>query len=892
MERERWQQIDHLLEAALEREPNERAAFLDEACAGDEVLRKEVESLIESDEQAASFIESHALQRAAVLLADQPHQSLVGRVVGRYKIISDIGHGGMGEVYLAEDSTLERRVAIKFISSGHIADNLSKRRLIREARAAAKLDHPNICTVHEVAEVDNLSFIVMQYVEGETLSARIERNSIEWKEAIDIAVQVTAALAEAHSRGIIHRDIKPANIMLAPGGQVKVLDFGLAKIVREKQAGENQLQSDSMFSGLGVIAGTLSYMSPEQVRGETLDARSDLFSIGGVLYKMVTGHEPFARESTAETIAAIQIVEQDSVRSYSSEVPEALESIVEKSLQKDREERYQTAGDLLIELKSLKHRLEFEEEVEKSLPPSTGEGGKHPPAAKQRVGISGLGAADSRGALKRRRRGLIIAAATLVLAIVGLIYLLNFHPSSKAIDFIAVLPLVNANDDQETEYLADGITESLINSLSQVMQLRVVARTTAFRYKGKEIDPRQVGRELGVRAVLTGKLRQRGDSLDIQVELVETRAGSQVWGEHYDKKLSELLAVRQELAREITQKLRLRLSGEDEKQLTKGDAANTEAYEFYLKGRYLWNRRTAEGLRRAVEQFQHAIDKDPNYALAYDGLADCYLMMQLFADAPQSEVLPKAKEAALHALRIDDSLAETHASLAWIYLTSWQWRDAEEEFRRGIQLNPNYPIVHLWYSIELSIMGRLDDAMREVKRAQELDPIFPAVVANVARTYILRGDLDAAIALCNSSIELDPNSFRTRLILALAYQMQARYPEAIAEAQKGVELSEIRSSFALGALGYCYAVAGRRSEAIEILRELEKKYAEGESTGAYLAWVYAGLGDKDQAFAWLEKDFQDRSGPLAINITGYPVLDTLRGDVRYAELLHRMGLKL
>ena len=897
MERERWQRIDDLLDAVLQREPDERAAFLDEACAGDHALREEVESLISSDEQAGSFMESPVLEDAAVLLADQTRGSLVGRTFGRYKIISRIGHGGMGEVFLAEDSTLERQVAIKFISSDPIADKVSKKRLLREARAAAKLDHPNICAVHEVAEVDNLSFIVMQYVEGETLSARTLQNSIESKETIHIGVQVAAALAEAHSRGIIHRDIKPANIMLTPDGQVKVLDFGLAKIVGQKQTAESQLQTDSMLSVPGVIAGTLPYMSPEQVRGETLDTRSDIFSFGAVLYEMVTGHQPFARDSYAETIAAVQMVEPASLRYYSAEVPEALEFIVDKSLQKDRGARYQTANDLLIDLKNLKHRLEFEEELEHSLPPSTGEGEKCPPvsAANDRVGISGLEVTQAvttahlRRAIKRHTRSSIIAAVTLVLAALG--YVIYFPKGSKAIDSIAILPFVNAGNDPETEYLSDGIPESLINSLSQVPQLRVTARTTAFRYKGKDIDPQQVGRDLAVQAILTGRLSQRGDTLDMQVELVETSKGSQIWGEQYNWKVSELVSIRQGLAREIIGGLRFKLGGENEKRLTKGDTANAEAYQFYLRGRYFWNRRTAANLKKAIEQFQQAIHYDSNYAQAYAGLADSYLMMQLFADAPQSEVLPKAKEAALHALQIDDSLAETHASLAWIHFTSWQWRDAEEEFRHGIQLNPNYPIVHLWYSIELSIMDRLDDAMREVKRAQELDPLFPAVVANVARTYILRGDLEAAIALCNSSIELDPNSFRTRVILALAYQMQARYPEAIAEAQKGVELSEIRSSFALGPLGYCYAVAGRRSEAIEILRELEEKYARGESTGAYLAWVYAGLGDKEQAFAWLEKDFQDRSGPLAINITGYPVLDTLRSDARYADLLRRMGLR-
>ncbi|MEW6210219.1 MAG: protein kinase [Acidobacteriota bacterium] len=901
MKPERWKQVDELVQAALDRDEDKRAAFINEACKGDDVLRREVESLLAYHEQVSGFLESPAIEQAAELIAPSLTPLLEGRTISHYRLDRLIAHGGMGAVYLAHDSSLDRQVAIKFLSD-LTADELARKRLVREARAAARLDHPNICSVYEVAEREGLTFIVMQHVEGETLSERIHRKPMEISEVLDVAVQVADALAEAHSHAVIHRDIKPANIMLTARGQVKVLDFGLAKIVRREDVAGSEIATESLMSEPGVIAGTVPYMSPEQLRAEAIDSRSDIFSFGVVLYEMISGNQPFESGSAAETISAILTREPPSLARYSTELPPEMERIVSKSLRKDREQRYQTARDLLIDLNDLKHKLEFEQELERSLPHDSGEGGTRPvvTTAGESVDTAGLAAAQTAttaayvgGALKRHRRGLIIAAATLVLAAAALIYLFYFPAGGKALDSIAVLPLVNAGNDPETEYLSDGITESLINSLTQVQQLRkVVARTTVFRYKGKEIDPRQVGRDLGVEAILTGRLIPQGDNLTIQVDLVETSEGSQVWGEHYDRKASDLLAVRQELAREITERLRLRLSGEDEKRLTKGSTNNTEAHMLYLKGRHFWNRRTGANIKKAIEQFQQAIDKDPNYALAHVGLADCYVLLEERADNPATETLPKARAAAQRALQIDDSLAEAHASLGQIERHSWNFREAEREFRRAIELNPNYPTAHHWYSVYLRMVrGRFDEAMAEIRRAQQLDPLSPVISNNLAIIHLMKGELDAAIEEAKKVLELEPNFAPAHRLLGFLYRRQGRYEEAIAELEKAVEFSG-RRSLELATLGVCYAVAGKKAEARAILKEIEEKYDRREALGQNLARMYAVLGDKERAFTCLEKDFQARSG-LLLNIAYLPEGDILRdklsGDPRWNDLLRRIG---
>jgi serine/threonine-protein kinase len=454
---------------------------------------------------------------------------------------------------------------------------------------------------------------------------------------------------------------------------------------------------------------------------------------------------------------------------------------------------------------------------------------------------------------------------------------------------IAVLPFENASGNAETEYLSDGISETLINSLTELQQLKVIARSTAFRYKGKEIDPQAVGRELKVRAVLMGLVRQVGDRLNVQVDLVDATTGAQLWGEEYERKLSDVLSVKQTIAREVTEKLRLRLTGEQQQRLVKRDTTNAEAYQFYLKGRYYWEKRTAENLTKAIDQFQQAADKDPNYALAYVGLADCYVLLEDYVGTPASEIYPKAKAFAERALQLDSSLSEAHTSLAYVYSNLWQWEQAEEEFKRAIKLDPNYPTAHHWYSLYLRNVDRFDDGMTEIKRAHELDPLSLVIGGTLTYAYIVEGDVNSAIAQSKRVIDLDPNFPRAHEYLGLAYLKQGRHSEAIAELQKAVELSG-RERWPLGDLGYGYAISGKRVEALAVLKELEGKYQKHETIGQDLAAVYAGLGEKDQVFAWLEKDFQARSG-LLTRIRWTPPFESLRSDPRYADLVRRMGLQ-
>ena len=492
--------------------------------------------------------------------------------------------------------------------------------------------------------------------------------------------------------------------------------------------------------------------------------------------------------------------------------------------------------------------------------------------------------------LNKHRTVAIIIAALAITGVVVFSYLYFTRRSTATIDSIAVLPFVNQNRDPESEYLSDGLTESIINSLTQLPSLRVSPRSTVFQYKGKETDPLKVGSDLGVRAVLTGRLLQRGDSLMVSAELLDVRDKKQIWGEQYNRKLADALVVQQEISREISERLRTKLSGQEQKQLTRRDTSNPEAYGFYLKGRYYWNKRTADNLRKAMEQFQQAADKDPNYALAYVGLADCYSLLELYAGTPARETLPKTKAFAERALQLDDSLAEAHTSLGWVYDGLWQWEKAEEEFKRALELNPDYPTARQWYGLFLLDEGRLDEALAELKRAQELDPLSLVIGQNIAQAYLLRGDFNAAIEQSRKVIDLDPNYPRGHSQLGLAYLKQGNHAAAIAELLKSVELTK-RERKPLSDLGYAYAVLGRRTEALAILKELEAKYERHEALGQDFAAVYAGLGDKDQAFAWLEKDFQARSGNLA-RTRWYVPIETLRSDARYADLLRRMGLPL
>ena len=826
-------------------------------------------------------------------------------ILSHYRIISKIGAGGMGEVYLAEDSRLGRKVALKVLSADLTRNEDRVRRFEQEARAASALSHPNILTIFDIGKEDSTHFIATEFIEGQTLRSVLTRGRMKVGEVLDIALQAASALAAAHAAGIIHRDIKPENIMVRPDGLVKTLDFGLAKLIEEQapSADSGARTIAKANTDPGTVMGTAAYMSPEQARGQTVDARTDIFSLGVAIYEMIAGRAPFDGETASHVIVSILEKEPAPLMRSSPDAPGELERIVSKALAKDKEERYQTVKDLLIDLKRLKQRRDVDAEIERSISPDTltrsavvttsgqvlATATKHSSISSGEVpGRTTSSAEYLVSGIKQHKRGVIGASALLVIGIVALIYFFYPASTSGAINSIAVLPLANAGGDPNLEYVSDGVSESLINSLSQLQRLRVTARTTAFRYKGKEVDPQQVGRELNVRAVLMGRVRQVGDKLNIQVDLVDATTGAQLWGEEYNRKLSDILAVKQEISREITDKLRLRLTGEEQKQITGRDTTNAEAYQSYLRGRYHWNKRTADDLKKAIEQFQQAINRDSNYALAYTGLADCHMLLEQYAGVPSSEAGPKAKAAAERALAIDDSLAEAHTSLAFHYHQSWRWEEAEKEFKRAISLNPNYPTAHHWYQILLRSLGRDDEALAEIKRAQELDPLSPVLEVNIGLLYTEKGDLDSAMEHGKRLAQLDPNFPLAHHVYALVYLKQRRYAEAIAEYQQ--DAAKDRTAYTLSFLGHSYARAGRRDEAMALLKELEEKYKTRESLAQYVAAVYAGLGDKDQAFAWLEKGFQDKCGVLSF-VAVDATYDPLRDDPRYADLLRRMGLR-
>ena len=879
---ERWQQLKQVFHSALERKPAERSVFLREACAGDPALRNEVESLIASHDQAGDSIEAMAAEAATEMLENE--RAILGKQIGHYQILKGIGRGGMGEVFLAQDTRLGRKVALKLLRSDFTRNEERLRRFRQEAQAASALNHPNILTIHEIGQEGSLHFIATEYVEGKTLREIISGARMALGQALDIPVQVASALAAAHSAGIIHRDIKPENIMLRTDGYAKVLDFGLAKLTDPKTAYSEAPTLVKVETEPGVVMGTFSYMSPEQARGLSLDARTDIWSLGVMIYEMVAGRQPFEGETASDVMSLILQKEPPPLAHSWSEVPGELERIVRKALHKDKEERYQTAKDLLIDLRNLRKGLELEAELERSGPPmrvsavtndQSGAATAHYPSSAEYI-VTGI---------KRHKWATVLALAALAVAVAAAAYFYSLRNGEATINSMAVLPFANDGADPDTEYLADGISESLINSLSQLPNMRMIARTSAERYKGRETNPQTVARELGVEAILTGRIMRRGDQLAVSVELLDARDNRHLWGEQYNRRPSDILAVQQEIAREITERLRVRLTGEERQRVTRNYTDNVQAYQLYLRGRYHWNKRNPESLRKGIEYFQQAIDLDPNYALAYSGLADSYSHLVDGPAGPTSDVVPRARAAALRALEIDDSLAEAHASLGMIYSRSWLWADAEREYKRAIELNPNYASAHQWYGIWLEVMGRSDQALGEHRRAQELDPLSSIISANLARIYMMRGELDSAINEGRKIAELNPDS-PPHGILGQIYLKQGRNEEAIAEFEKGAR----RNPNGPATLGYGYAVTGRRSEALAIVNELEDRYARREFRAEWIAYVYAGLGDKDQAFIWLERAFQERSGTLQQALQIFSWLDKLRDDPRYADLLRRMGL--
>ena len=728
---------------------------------------------------------------------------------------------------------------------------------------------------------------------------------LELGEVLEISIQVATALAAAHEKGIVHRDIKPENVMIRSDGYVKVLDFGIAKLTEdfESPVSTNAPTRPKIETAEGIVIGTASYMSPEQARGLKVDARADIWSCGVMLYEMLAGQTAFAGGSAAEVVARILEREPPPLARYVRNAPVELQRIVSKALTKNRDQRYQTIKDMLLDLKALKQEIEFAAKLERlSLPieggPSyrTGGAGAESGNASEPIAANSISTRPVSSAeyifteIKQHKRAVLMAVSVLLLAAVALSSwsLVHRFSSSTQIESIAVLPFVNASGSPDVDYLSYGMTESLINSLSQLPHLSVKARSSVFRYKGKEVEPQQAASALSVQAILNGRVVQRGDNLTLYLSLVDGRNGNQIWGDQYDRKLTELVTLQNDIARDVSQKLRARLSGADEQKVAKTYTANAEAYQLYLKGRYHVLKLTLSEIQTGISYFQQAIAIDPSYALAYVGLADAY-RSALAGDMPTTEVLPKARAAAQKAIELDDNLADAHAELGFIiFWYDWDWNAAETQYKRALELDPSNADAHLFYAHLLSNIGRHAEALAEVKRARELDPLNLRTNALEGQFLIHAGRADEALARLQKTFEMAPDYYFAHFFASSAYIEKGMFPEAIAEAQKARELSGPTNSHPMGFLGYALAKSGKQAEARALLAELLKASNERYVSLYNIALIYNGLGDRDQALAWLERGYEQRDQRMTF-LKVEPKWNNLRGDPRFQDLMRRVG---
>ncbi len=780
-----------------------------------------------------------------------------GTRLGPYEIASPLGAGGMGEVYRAKDPRLGREVAIKVLPASFSQDPDRLRRFEQEARAAGVLNHPNILAIYDIGTHDGSPYVVSELLEGETLRSRLV-GALSPRKAIDYALQMAHGLAAAHEKGIVHRDLKPENLFVTRDGRLKILDFGLAKLTRLETGRVPLTEVPTLTAGTepGVVLGTVGYMSPEQVRGHAADHRSDIFAFGSILYEMLTGRRAFRGDSAIETMNAILKDEPPEISASRLGLSPALDRVVRRCLEKSPVERFQSASDLAFALKD----VSVSGAVETS-----------PPVA------------------VRRWRHTLWAAACIAAVLLGVSL---YRKGRGPIDSLAVLPFVNASADPETEYLSDGITESLINSLSQLPNLRVISRASVFRYRGKDQDPSAVARELGVRAVVTGRVTQRGDMLSIGTELVDMRDNRQLWGEQYKRKFADVLAIQEEIAKQISENLRLRLTGEEQARLGKRATANPEAYQAYLRGFHHARKLTREDVRKGMEYFRRALALDPNYAPAYAGLAYGYILGLADWYVPAKEAFPQGKEAARKAVELDPSLAEAHTFLAVAELLyDYDWAGAEHEFHRAIEVNPKDAAAHYWYGSYLGALGRFEAGMREIKRALELDPLSPETNHLLGMHFYYWRRYDEAIEQLRRTLELDSNYFWAEMVLGQAHQQKGQFQEAAAAFERARRVTGEAGEpppEILAGLIRSYALAGNRVAAMKVFEELKRLINVRYVSRHDLAIVYLALGEKQQALDWLEKAYEDRNWYMPW-LKVDPRFDPLRSDPRFRELLRRIG---
>jgi serine/threonine protein kinase len=874
----RFQTIEEIYRAALDQEPGQIGAFLDTTCEGDEVLRRKVEALLASREQAADFIETSAVGLATKVIQNQQADSLVGQTIGHYKISEAIGSGGMGEVYLATDVTAGRKAALKLLPLRFTGDAARLKRFQQEAHAVVALNHPNILTIYEIGEDHSTHYIASELIEGETLRERLTRGPMLLSEAVDVAIQVASALAAAHQAGIVHRDIKPENIMLRPDGYVKVLDFGIAKlaesafadpssvaVLRRVEATADGAEPMTLAeTNLGSILGTVRYMSPEQACPAVggIDKSTDIWSLGVVLYEMVTGHAPFtgdppsqsygAAGTPKEVMSAILETEPRPLTSYVAHPPPELQQIISKTLRKDRSQRYHSAHELLQALRDLRRKLEAE--VERAAAPLWLRWVRSPAALV-----------------------LVLLTGALALAL-PFYWHRNLTTSSPPEKSIAVLPFLDLSETKDQEYFCDGISEEILEALAKVDGLRVVARTSSFSFKGKSVNAREVGEKLNVANVLEGSLRREGDRVRVTAELINARSGFHLWTETYDRKLEDVFALQDEITRAIVDALKIKLAVSPPPR----QQPNTEVYDLYLQGLYFSNKSSEEDLRRALSFFRRAVEKDPTFGRAWTGIAKVWYFLADVYVKPL-DAYPASKEAALKAIALDETDAEAHCYLSEAKrVLDWDLAGADAELKRALELDPSLAPAHFFSALLPLFRGELKDGLRLILEAEKLDPVSPITSYVATAAYLANDRVDEAVVEGQRTLQLDPNYFYLDSTLAAAYREKGNFPEAIALYTKAQEATRLPSS----GLAITYVRMHEETEARNILAQLVKAREKRYVSAPLIAAVSTALGDKEEAFHWLERAYDEHSGVLQW-IAFVPEFRALHSDARFPDLLQR-----
>jgi serine/threonine protein kinase/Flp pilus assembly protein TadD len=873
-----WERIKDIVDGAIRLTPAERPSYIDDACKGDASIRREVESLLSSFEKADSFLEVPAFGRPTLRIKTLDQ----GQMIGRYEIERKLGEGGMGIVYLARDQELDRAVAIKVLHPQYERYEDNVQRFAREAKAASALNHPNILTIYEIGEFEGSPYIVSEYIEGVTLRDKLRTEKPDLPTLLDISRQIAGALAAAHKARIVHRDIKPENIIVRDDGYVKVLDFGLAKLIEDKPGGLPTL-SNSGETVSGLILGTVNYMSPEQARGEKVDERTDIFSLGAVMYEMITGKAPFAGNSMPETFANLVERDPEPISNYVSGVPEAITLIISKLLAKRREDRFQSVREAEEAIKAVaggisgssfeRLRQPINENRTVLMQQTTGGGGN-------------TTAASTSPYVAWHRRWPALAALSIFLVAglsVGAYFLTQSSLlSANEIRSVAVMPFVNESGDPDVEYLSDGMTDTLISSLSELPNIKVKARTSVFRYKGKEIDPKAIGRDLGVQAIVNGRVVQRDGRTNVTLEVINTETEDVIFSTSYNKAQADLVTLQREIARDVSGKLKTKLSDAEKAKVAKAHTADPEALQLYLRGQFYAHKGGRNNVLQAIEFFNQAIEKDPNYALAYAGLALTYDSFDLYNIAARPEYEPKARAAAMRAVELDDLLAEAHVASGKFQAGT----GAEQEFRRAIELDPNNAEAHHALSLLLTYAKRFDEAITEGKKARELDPLSSIITTDLGVTYAFARRTDEAIELFARAHEMDPTLFVPLGYLGFAQTMKGQYTEAVATFRRAIDVSNGAPN-AKSHLAYALAKTGQRDEAQKLIDELKQQAAREYVSSFHFAVPQIALGNHDEAFFWLEKGVAEQSITFA-TLDIHPWYDDLRSDPRFAALLERL----